>query len=309
MKCRTVQNRLSEYIDGRLPAGLERSIEDHCASCDACAKELAFLRAYRTSMSSLPRKAAPADFPEKLKGRLDTPEPRRGIVRTLFHPARVKLPIEAAGLLAAAALVFVILLPDEARKADLQSRSGERVAVMDGGDMETRDIDDVTGPPGMRRVLKTAPSVKKSIATRVYVIEFNPRRASAPAIAMNEARRDRAGEHEEMKAADAYVSKAKVAAARQMPPTEEKKETADPLEEAGSSADIRAAVRRSGATIIEERCDEGTGRCSSFTLEVKENSYKALVDELKLLGDVRPAEPAPKTGAGKLRLRIDVDGK
>ncbi|MGV7928219.1 MAG: anti-sigma factor family protein [Spirochaetota bacterium] len=307
MKCRTVQNRLSEYIDGRLPAGLERPIEEHCASCDTCAKELAFLRAYRTRMSSLPRKAAPADFPEKLKGRLDTPEPRRGIVRTLFHPARVKLPIEAAGLLAAAALVFVILLPDEARKADLQSRSGERVAVMDGGDMETRDIDDVAGPPARRRVLKTAPSVEKSIATRVYVIELSPRRASAPAIAMNEARRDRAGEHEEMKAADAYVSKAKVAAARQMPPTEQKKETADRLNEAGSPADIRAAVRRSGATIIEERCEEGTGRCSSFTLEVKENSYKALVDELKLLGDVRPLKAAPGAGGKTMRLRIQME--
>ncbi len=116
MKCRTVQNRLSEYIDGRLPAGLERPIEEHCASCDACAKELAFLRAYRTRMSSLPRKTSPADFLDKLNSRLDVPEPRRGIVRTLFHPARVKLPIEAAGLLAAAALVFVILLPDEARR-------------------------------------------------------------------------------------------------------------------------------------------------------------------------------------------------
>ena len=55
----------------------------------------------------------------------------------------------------------------------------------------------------------------------------------------------------------------KVAAARQMPPTEEKKERAEPLEKAGSSADIRTAVRRAGATIIEERCDGGTGRCSS----------------------------------------------
>ncbi len=308
MKCRTVQKRLSEYVDGRAAAGIARSIEEHCASCDDCAKELAFLRSYRKSMSALQRKSAPADFLEKLNRRLDVPEPRRGIVRTLFHPAGVKLPLEAAGLLAAAALIFVILVPDEARKADPPTRTGERVAVTESADHALHAVDEPVRPPVKRRVPQTASRDKTAGQTRVYVIAFTLRSASAPALAMNGAPHGRTGEHEEMKAADAYVSKAKVAAARQIPPSEEKKETADRLKEAGSSADIRTAVRRSGATIIEEKCDAATGRCSSITLDIRREAYASLLDELKGFGDARPERSAPKTGAGTMRIQLRFSG-
>jgi len=309
MKCRGVQKSLSEYVDGRLSAGSARSIEEHCASCDACANELAFLRAYRKRMSSLPGKTAPADFLEKFNRRLDVPEARRGIVRTLFSPARIKLPLEAAGLLAAAALVFIILIPDETRKADLVSHSPERVAVTESADLAMHGIDEHVRPPAKRRVHQTASRDKTAGQARVYVIAFTLRSASAPALAMNGAPHGRAGEHEEMKAADAYVSKAKVAAARQMPPAEEKKETAVRLTDDGPHTDIRNAIRRSGATIIEEKCDAATGRCSSITFEIRHEAHTSLLNELKGFGDARPERPAPKTGAGTMRIQLRFSGE
>ncbi len=304
MKCRTVQKRLSEYIDGRLSEELTRSIGEHCSSCDACAKELAFLKACRTRMSSLPAKAAPAGFLESLNRRLDAPEPRSGIVQTLFSPARIKLPLEAAGLFAVAALVLVILVPDEARKSDFGTNAPEHVAVMKKADQNAPMADSAYRPSGTRRVLKKSSRDEKAFQTGVYVIVFNPRSASGPALAMNEARRDRGGAYDDREAADASISKAKVAAARQIPPAEQKKETTDRRADTGPSADIRSAIRRSGATILEEKCDAATGHCSSITLETRADAITTLMNELKRFGDVHAEKPAPKADAGRMRIRI-----
>ncbi|HSV95297.1 MAG TPA: zf-HC2 domain-containing protein [Spirochaetota bacterium] len=308
MKCRSLQSRLSEYVDGRLSGELARGIDEHCASCAVCAKELAFLRAYRKRMSTLRTVPAPTDLPRAVNERIDAPEPRRGIGQKLFSPARVKLPLEAAGLLAAAALVFVILVPDESRKTDIVMDAPEHVAVMEKTVLETRDTGDTLTSSGQRRLKKTASTDKKVHQAPVYVIALTLRGVSPSALDMNEARHGRATAREEMEAYDASMSRAKVAAARQIPPAEQKKETADRLTDAESPADVRSAIRRSGGRILEEKCDAATGRCSVFTIEIQAGSYRDLIYDLKGLGEVRQEKSAPKAEAGRFKLRIQVDG-
>ncbi len=307
MKCGGIQKRLSEYVDGRLPEQTARAIDEHCASCASCARELASLRAYRDAMSSLSRKSAPADFLRKINERLDTAEPAPARSRRLLSPRRLRLSLEAAGLLAAAALVFVILVPDEARKADRASEAPESLAVSDAEVMKNmapiRARDKTRRAEG-RRIADTA-----SGDSRLYVINFSSRRFVPSADASEETRRERTSEFEGMKASEAPADKAKVAAARQMPPTEEKKEAAAVRAVIPSPGDIRSIVRRAGGTILDEDCDASTGACRSITFEIRPEGYALLVSELKGLGEVRPQQRVPKEGVKNMRLRIQVDGE
>jgi len=43
MDCLQVQDRLSAYLDGELPAELRRQVEEHLEACPACREELAWL--------------------------------------------------------------------------------------------------------------------------------------------------------------------------------------------------------------------------------------------------------------------------
>jgi len=307
MKCGGVQKRLSEYVDGRLPEQTARAIEEHCASCASCARELACLRAYRNGMSALSRKGAPADFLQKLNERLDTAEPTLARPRELLSRQNLRLPLEAAGLLAAAALVFVILVPDEARRADRAIKAPESLVVSDAE--PPKDIDSTRALEKTRKAEGKSGAHKATGDSSLYVINLNSRRSAPSANAMEESRLERTAEYEGMKSADAPVSKAKVAAARQMPPPDEKKETAADRAMTLSPGDVRTIVRRAGGTIIDEDCDAATGACRSITLEIRPEGYAALVRELKNLGEVTPERRAPKAGEKNMRLRIQVDGE
>jgi hypothetical protein len=117
--------------------------------------------------------------------------------------------------------------------------------------------------------------------SRLYVINFSSRRFAPSADASEESRRERTSEFEGMKASEAPADKAKVAAARQMPQTEEKKEAVADRAVPSSPGDVRTIVRRAGGTIIDEDCDASTGACRSITLEIRPEGYAALVRELK----------------------------
>lgn len=309
MKCGGVHKRLSEYVDGRLPEKTARTIEEHCASCASCARELARLRAYRNGMSALSRKGAPADFLQKLNERLDAPEPTLARPRELLSRRNLRPSLAAAGLLAAAALVFVILVPDEARRADRAGKAPESLVVSDAEAPAPKKIDSIMALEKTRKAEGRRIADKARGDSRLYVINFSLRRAAPSADAIDEARLGPTSEYEGMKTADVSVSKAKVAAARQMPPTEGKKEAVADRAVPSSPADIRSIVRKAGGTILDEDCNASTGACRSITLEIRPEGYAALVRELKNLGAVTPERRTPKAGEKNIRLRIQVDGE
>jgi hypothetical protein len=57
-----VQERLSEYLDGRLPADQRADVEHHLEECRECSRELQALRATRQMLRSLPPVPLPRSF-------------------------------------------------------------------------------------------------------------------------------------------------------------------------------------------------------------------------------------------------------
>ena len=100
-----------------------RSVEEHLADCPTCAAELASLRTYLEAMDSLPQVQAPAGFLTSVHERLEQPGLLKRLLTWVFLPLKVKLPFEAAGLVAASVLVVLLYRGTSPEKAQFTSVS------------------------------------------------------------------------------------------------------------------------------------------------------------------------------------------
>jgi anti-sigma factor RsiW len=129
---------LADYIDGILPPDEAADVKEHLARCAACREEHRFMKAYRKETAAFPTVPVPGDFLEKIHARIDAPAPR-GLVRTLFFPLRIKLPLEAAGALALTVLAVFIFRPFGERGTEYRA---EAPAVSEKAAMPGEKTDD-----------------------------------------------------------------------------------------------------------------------------------------------------------------------
>jgi anti-sigma factor RsiW len=120
-----VGEELQDLLDGRLAEPVRAEIAAHVAQCPRCREQLAALERARAAARGLPPLAQPADLADRIASVLDAedrasaPGPPR---RRLPH----RWPLVAAGLIAAAALVALLLLPSAT--ADLPAAVGRDFA-------------------------------------------------------------------------------------------------------------------------------------------------------------------------------------
>ena len=127
MDCSKVSYFLSEYVDDQLDPASKALVEEHMASCESCAAELASLQAYLRAMATVEKVRAPQGFLAALHERLEQPSVFERITKWLFYPLRIKLPMELAGIVAATLLLVFAYqqAPKEEKEKDLSSLSGE----------------------------------------------------------------------------------------------------------------------------------------------------------------------------------------
>lgn len=109
MKCAEVRIKLSEYLDGELSAEERKVVESHLEGCDECRRELQELERAVGHVHSLEEVEPPPWFAQNVMQRVRAEaEPKKGLLRRLFHPLHVKLPAEALAVaLVAVAAVYV----------------------------------------------------------------------------------------------------------------------------------------------------------------------------------------------------------
>ena len=109
MECAAILELLSEYIDGTVDVQTRTAVEKHIAVCENCKQTLTSLRAVVEELGALDQVKPPADFLEKIHERM---EPRSGfnkILRKLFVPYGIKIPLELAAAATVTILVFFVL--------------------------------------------------------------------------------------------------------------------------------------------------------------------------------------------------------
>ena len=108
MDCKKIRELLSEYIDGTLDAKTRDVVEEHLKTCKGCKEELEALKACIREVSSLKGVKAPGDFLERVHQRIEQKSGFRDILRRLFIPLQVKIPLEVAAVVATVLLVVHI---------------------------------------------------------------------------------------------------------------------------------------------------------------------------------------------------------
>jgi hypothetical protein len=109
MKCDEVRKNLQSYIDGILDDRSIEKVEAHLAECTGCTNELELLREYSEEMGSLSKVEPPEDFLKELHERLERRSSLKGVLRTLFVPAKIKLPVEFAAVATAVIALLLVL--------------------------------------------------------------------------------------------------------------------------------------------------------------------------------------------------------
>lgn len=136
MRCDETIGLLSEYIDGVLEDERAVLVRKHLDGCRRCAEVHRSMLAVIGHMREMEEVEPPADFLVSVNERLDRESPFRRIIRALFHPIGVKLPLEIAGVAVAVLLLFVIWgVEDSGTLQDYAVR--ERPAVEEAGEAES----------------------------------------------------------------------------------------------------------------------------------------------------------------------------
>ncbi|MFH1147876.1 MAG: DUF2275 domain-containing protein [Pseudomonadota bacterium] len=346
MECTGIREFLSAYMDNALDQDTCRLVEEHIAECKHCEIELLVLRRASEQLGALETVRAPGDFLEKLHRRVEKTSFFDRIRRALFVPAKIKVPLELAGVLATAVLVISIVLNNKApevmkdagdvssfsRTARLhqkQAPASEPVAE------ETKATRFHTAPPkpaipGQGLALDSSEAEIRERAHYAEPVLEAARRPEMPAVAEHEEepielvlvlkkdRRDRgisagsAGEAPK----PALRCKERVGAAekdegvqdiRVLKKSEAKGKKDLLLPPAESIyAELKQVVESSGGRIISVQQDTEKNRTEYLAASIPPGNFSNLVNELRRLGTLQKNPSEMDQGRETVRVRIVI---
>jgi anti-sigma factor RsiW len=96
MDCKTVRERLGDYMDGTAGTTERQMIEEHLTVCTECASALEDLRKTVGRLGTLEDVEPPAWLSQKVMMKIRDERRKMPLLRRLFYPLGVKVPIRAA---------------------------------------------------------------------------------------------------------------------------------------------------------------------------------------------------------------------
>jgi hypothetical protein len=119
MECARSKELLSDYIDGILDARTKALVEEHLVVCEGCKEDFTSLKALVEEMGSMEPLETPRDFLEKVHERIEQRSKFRRIMRKLFVPVRIKVPLELATVTATVVLILAVLNIQQPTKQEI----------------------------------------------------------------------------------------------------------------------------------------------------------------------------------------------
>lgn len=113
MECHIVRDIIHDYVLGTLDSGVTAALGEHLRHCRECAALHRETKRYYRAIKKTPLPAPPQDFIRQTMERIEQPRSRwRDVLEFLFYPLRVKIPMEAAGIILVSVLLFLVYRPD-----------------------------------------------------------------------------------------------------------------------------------------------------------------------------------------------------
>ena len=111
MDCRDVQGRLAEFLEETTSAEEKKGLEEHLAACPSCRVAYEDLKRAVALVRDLDEVEPPPYLAQKIMAHVREEAEERargGVLRRLFFPLHVKLPIEAFAVFLIAAFTFQV---------------------------------------------------------------------------------------------------------------------------------------------------------------------------------------------------------
>ena len=303
MECVRLKELLSEYIDGTLDQETRKAVEKHLSTCKGCAEELASLRSLVEELGSLEKVKPPGDFLEQLHERLEAPSVFTRIVRKLFVPFHVKIPLELATATLLAVLVFSLFHPQLTEKSMMPTPLEQK--TMEANERETAKKKEVS--------LKKRPSLPKAAF-------------EAPSRLMKGGEADvskpDAGIHKPLELILLLKSKVRGRAlgkpmALRDTRTAEKESAADEeraypaskgaAAESSFTEKLKHLIEKEGGRVLNVEYDAKTGLPTTIQAEIPTDRYHTLYDQLKEMVSSLESSPAsPHEGQETISLQMKL---
>jgi len=112
MDCVTVRDTIHDYAAGAVDPGTKAEISRHLEECPQCRLLLKQTKAYYAAIRRSRQAIPPADFIEQTMERIRHPRSRwRELVSTLFLPLKIKIPLEALGVVMVSVVILILYRP------------------------------------------------------------------------------------------------------------------------------------------------------------------------------------------------------
>jgi hypothetical protein len=109
MKCEDIRENLSAYREGTVPPEDRELIEQHLASCPACSTVLRELERAGDAVKRINEVEPPPWMKQRIMARVrEEAEHKRGLLRWLFYPLHIKVPLQALGTVLIAVLAVYV---------------------------------------------------------------------------------------------------------------------------------------------------------------------------------------------------------
>lgn len=296
MNCGEIKELLSEYVDEVLDATTKSLVEEHLSTCKACQKEFASLKTMVKELGSLEPVAPPKDFLYQLHERLEQRSWVSKILRTLFIPMRVKIPVEFASAAVIAMLVFSILYIQQG-----QNRIAEPPVTLKREKTGERDILDSLG----KRVQKPVAFERKP-ASETVAVGQPPEEKEAIELAFSAKKAPPAKTY-----APGAATKAAPALEVKMRRSLAMKETVrgpQPERDLGDEdflTELKRVIELVGGKVASIEYEKVSNRPESILAEIPAEKYNTFYNQLQELGDLQAA-PKSVTGKGQEILPVRI---
>lgn len=107
MTCNEIENRLPAYREDLLPPEEQKEIAEHLESCSRCRRVALDLQMAEKLVQGLGEVEPPPFFEQRIMSRVREEAGReKGLLRRLFYPLHIKIPIQALATIVVAVLAF-----------------------------------------------------------------------------------------------------------------------------------------------------------------------------------------------------------
>jgi hypothetical protein len=181
MRCVEARKRLSDYIDGILPAEEDALVRSHITVCPQCRAALSELEKTVAHLRNLEEVEPPAWLTQEVMAKIkEERRTEKGIWKKLFHPLYIKLPLEAvaAVLIAATALYLYTMNGGELKITGSRPLQVGEQSVPTENKASTRSAG--TAGKTSRRELKNAPQKEPAAVALPHAPQAENEAASTP---------------------------------------------------------------------------------------------------------------------------------